>query len=920
MSNLIFLTLSLVLWSVVIIIWICVGRGLRKSGTDHYRSRVLLLAAIINTVLCSILVCLQGIVGLFKVVEANHFSPVHMVLVLFMFVWPVKSAWNFFTISRRLQRRFRLKRHRNERLKAQIASLAKIMNITPPAVLSSSLVKVPFVFGQSSSNPFLAVPDNWQDTKEPGRQVMLSHELAHIRNRDVGFLSWASAFLRDLWWFLLCIPVLTIVCALSSSGFWIQMMILYSVCLINLWLLFRIVIKIRELLADSTVTMLMNSGDINCAIANQSILPKDGLWTGIFQGKRQRPTDSIRAWLWDKALFGKRQFIWRVLLNIFGFSFSAHPSVSQRLRRLTGPDIARNKFPAKSTESLWAGISIGLMGVVIALGGFWSAKSLLGLQDDMEIVRWPYDLFFVGGPMAVGFVALLFVLPAWSSLTTITPSRKQMTSLLGRYAKGLIGACLTSPLVLVGGWAHIEIKMLLVLTVSWSVLALFFGLGANIVLMVLWTTIKYSPRNAMVDIIWAMYALGLGLIVVIGGVVAGFIIFLNGKILVGAGIVLGTLIGLLIFSLLFKDSSISGTDQYAIFVSGPLEYRLEGGDFRLLAPLTGSVGIVLVCCVPMIIVSRITYLLGNKIMPNPDNFVVLIALGIIGCGILLFLHRQWSKRLNTSKCHQIYTIHDSLKFLGKTSLPVEEKTSKVFATEAGSERSYQKGMTTQLLFELSNLTSDKIHAVPNRSKQAGEWISACETLAGFGLWPDSTARLCSTYHSLCILQKAGLLETCKVHRHILWLKGLQQQNGTFKGPYSKRSAWEDTFFAVASLKMLGSTLGPAQKEACLSWAKKTLIYEGVEKSRLDAVYYCLAIIDALGAPEVKITEFAGNWLSSKIQELLLTNISHNSENVRFALKARHILDKQGKFSSDTEQIGLLADRIKAALEAELAGL
>jgi hypothetical protein len=96
--------------------------------------------------------------------------------------------------------------------------------------------------------------------------------------------------------------------------------------------------------------------------------------------------------------------------------------------------------------------------------------------------------------------------------------------------------------------------------------------------------------------------------------------------------------------------------------------------------------------------------------------------------------------------------------------------------------------------------------------------------------------------------------------------------------------------------------------------------EGIGKGRLDASYYCIAIIDALDMLDAEIAEQTGNWLSSRIVELLLTNISHNSENVHRAICAHHILDKRGESPIESEQIGLLADRITVTLEAELATL
>ena len=520
------------------------------------------------------------------------------------------------------------------------------------------------------------------------------------------------------------------------------------------------------------------------------------------------------------------------------------------------------------------------------------------------VVRLPFDLFFVAGPVGIGFAALLFVLPAWASLKTVTPSMKQMASLLGRYAIGLAGGCFASLLVLVGGWSYIEIKVLLVLTILWSALVLFFGLGVNIVLMTVWIEVRYFLRDILTDVIWAMYSIGAGIIAVLGIFAVGLTIFVSGEVLIGVGIVLGVVVGLFVYVLVAGKSNISGSDQYAIFIFGPLIYRCDGMDFRLLAPVMGSGSFVLICCVPASVLLLSVYFLRNKVLPTKDDFVTLVILGIVGCAVLLVLGWRLSKRLNKAKCHKIYALYDCLVLLERAIRPPESKIVERIVAEfdIGSKatRSCRKDiLTTDTVYELAVLVSkDNSHCALDWPLR---WVTACQTDNGFGLWPGSTARLCSTYQGLSIFQKYDVLASFRSDECVSWIRSLQQPNGTFKGPWSKRPAWEDTFFAVVSLDMLGASLDDKQRERTLAWARETLINDGIEKDRPDVIYYCLAVIDILGNTDTQVIKRVDSWLSEEIDKLLLTNISHTCDAIHFALKTRQILIRPRK-SKNTQTI------------------
>jgi hypothetical protein len=722
---------------------------------------------------------------------------------------------------------------------------------------------------------------------------------------------------------LVVIPIITALSLATVHEYLFGISLLYLTCLIILWLVTKSVLRKRELLADLTVAMMIESGKIGKAFDRLRFAPTTGLAstkTGSFG-----ITYRVRNWLYDKALFSKRAKFWKPITQLLDSLYLSHPSMLNRLKTIRDRYLVSIHSSVDFHECFWTGITLGLLGVVIALGGFWFGKYFLKLQDDVEITLLSYDCFGSVGPLAAGLVALLFVLPGWSSIKADIPTGKRLISLLSRYIIGLVGASCVSLLILVGGWSHIEIKMLLVLDIIWMVSILFFGLCVNIVMMILWLPLRYRRCHFFTDLLWGVYSFGLGIAVIFGCLALGLMLFFSGEIFTGANIIFGLLIGLSICAVMSKDSCISGTEQYSVIVYGPLVFRLEGRRYRLWSPLICSAHISLLACVPAAIVCTIIHLLAYTAGKNIDDFLAMVALGIIGCVLFVILGRRWSKKISEDRKYKICTLNESLSLLGKDiSSSSKEAINKVLDTyEIKSKQNICRGfhtMTTEKIFESTRLASWNEELRPKVLEQANAWASACETKGGFGPWPGSTSRLCSTCQCLQILEDTGALPIHNAHRHISWINGLCLTNGSFRGTWSRRRVWEDTFFAVASLRLLGSTLEGGRRQNCLHWARNALMSEGIGKGRLDASYYCIAIIDALDMLDAEIAEQTGNWLSSRIVELLLTNISHNSENVHRAICAHHILDKRGESPIESEQIGLLADRITVTLEAELATL
>ena len=485
---------------------ILIGRKVFKAGIERFSSRILVLSGIINAALCGLLFLFQGINEVYNIDTSLSFSLGQLLIPLVFLMVPGRIVWNYFAIQRRLIAQFNLKPHRVDAVTNAIISLSRTMNISSPAILSSDLIVTPFIFGYRSSKAILAVPKGWQRIENDRQNILLLHELGHIHNHDVGFLAWSNACVRDLHLLLILLPALIVYCYVLGYEHMAPSIFLYLACSLILYVLLRYVVRKRESLADMTAAMLIESGRVSDVISEQETYTIEPCRI-LAQQAKPKLTDKTLRWLTDRALFSKKQKSWRLLLTLFDFFHSLHPSRSDRTKTIASVKSTVRVSSLSLGESFWAGVALGLMGVIIGLSGYWFEMFVLKLQDDKDILLLTYHIFSLAGPIAIGFLAIFLTLPMWSSLKLTILDKRFLLLLLSRFGMVLVGACLVCPLVLSAGAKNYLILTLLVLCILWYIFIIVFGFFVSVIAIFLWLKIRYMQPNLVLDIlrtIWAM--------------------------------------------------------------------------------------------------------------------------------------------------------------------------------------------------------------------------------------------------------------------------------------------------------------------------------------------------------------------------------------------------------------------------------
>jgi len=285
------------------------------------------------------------------------------------------------------------------------------------------------------------------------------------------------------------------------------------------------------------------------------------------------------------------------------------------------------------------------------------------------------------------------------------------------------------------------------------------------------------------------------------------------------------------------------------------------------------------------------------------------------------LGRSDLKRISTRKRYKISIMYHCLKIL---SVPIDKAIGEKINAVV---KSYDLNMKSRRI-RILDLTMPDVHQIVAMIQDdTGQrkvfdyllaWVLKCQRQEGFGIWPKSLPRLYSTYQAISILHDAGLRDKCNAKTHPLWIRTLQQPDGSFRCPLCKQYPWQDTFYAVKSLNMLGESPDDKETSICQNWCRNILVEEGIAKDRLDIIYYCFGTLKALGKVDEDISKLVLGWISSKVEELLLTNVSLDYENVYFAIMIYDLLDKDPSIAPAS--LTLLSDRIKTALNAELANI
>lgn len=492
--------------------------------------------------------------------------------------------------------------------------------------------------------------------------------------------------------------------------------------------------------------------------------------------------------------------------------------------------------------------------------------------------------------------------------------------LLKQHGIAFGGILTVSLLILTSGLLQLHFQVLSVLCVLWQFMIMLIGFCASLVSIFLWGVIRYLQASTISNLkktCWTLLPLS---IIVIGSTLLGMCQISNNNAFEGTILVFSTLIGCVIFKEAVGRSRFSEPDHYMTVSFTLFTCQIEGKAFSQWSKVIDVAVIPLFLLFPILLIYGCLWWLLHDTLGNLSVRWAILSLIIIGCTILVLLYFFEKGKYRIVRRPKIHQLFHCLKLLSKPqSINTPNKIARVAKSYGLKNTESFKHLLDLITGDVCELYHFSKATCPDLGKQAIEWMLQCQQSRGFGLWPQSGPRLISTYHALSILEDSDRLDSINPSGHISWIQSCQQPDGSFKSPWSKRNTWEDTFFAVTSLNILGTSLETGQTDRCRQLCRNFL-QEGLTKDRAEMVYYSIGSLEALDHLDEKTIKTASQWIVEKTEKLLLANIGLNYENIHFVVMTYDILNQISPLTSMNPQIKLLTDRIQTALDAELADL
>ncbi len=891
---------------------ILIARKLFGTGVEYFSGRILVISGIINISLCIGLLFFQTISNSSISTSARFICGLLAILI------PARVFYNYLTQPKRITKQFDLIPHKDQTVIKTILPLLKSMGISSPEFFSSDSVQTPFVFGRHSSKASLAVPVKWDIYSNPHNYSILLHELAHIRNHDVGFLAWSQAYIKDLKWILIGLPALIILIHLLELHQIAPSIYIYFSCLLTLYAMLRYIIRTRELLADSTAALLIKSDHITQAISSHSSNDYSHDIKFI-QNPRINITQRLYQWFTDKALFSKHTKYWKIILQVFSFFHVSHPDRLKRIENI----LETNKIVAKPhtniQNSFWAGVTLGFLGVVVGLCGYWLSGPIRYAPDDTDSLLLSHTLYGLAAVPAIGFWVVFVTLPSWSSLGKPNMDKSFFRLLVKHHFAAFIGSFAISMLLLTAMLIQMPFMVLFILCIFWQLLIVAMGFCVSVVSVFLWNVARYlqtSDVKGLSKVLWTFVPL---LTVALGSTFLGMHYLSSNKTFQGANLIFSTLMGIIISFHITGRSRFSMPDHYIIISGMFFNYHIEGKRFLKQYKLIDTIIFPSLLILPILMSYLTCSFLFSSLSDKLTVRWTVITLIIIGCIALVLIQLAERKKSTLSMRVKIFRLFHSMQLLSiPQSNEIFEKIIYIFRSIISKDiKSFKKpNLTMHDIYQIFLITN-QTH--PEFKSKAVQWTMQCARPGGFGLWPKSGPRLISTYKGLEILEKSDQINNIDPLGHISWIKSLQQQDGSFKSPWSTRDLWEETFFAIKSLYMLKSSLDYKNTPKCAKYCKSTL-QEGIDTDQPEMVYYSIGTLEALNKLDRDTIDNTSRWLMSNIEKLLLANIGLNYENIHFVVMTYYIISKTDSSAKIAGQIKLLAKRVQAALDAELTDI
>jgi Zn-dependent protease with chaperone function len=299
------------------------------------------------------------------------------------------------------------------------------LNRAPKIYLMNSKRPVCHVFGLRSRDARIVISEGLRELSSEEMESIISHEIAHIRNRDMWFLNWGKIFKKAMKYWAVAFLILAFSMSIIRDwtvDVWIDFSYRYLFLLLS-WVIVPIisinsVSRVGESLADARASLSL--GDCTHFMSAIRKISKSTYLDGLLTRLTRRKTARI---LWDFC-----RFAW-VPRRVAKYTIMSSPPISERFTDLKRKRyVVGNKLllPSKET-SIYAGLFAVYFLICTSLLPFWGIS-----QSPLEVT--------IILPLAIVLLLNTFALKysSWQRLFEGPPDREYRSFLVGLFTRNLL--------------------------------------------------------------------------------------------------------------------------------------------------------------------------------------------------------------------------------------------------------------------------------------------------------------------------------------------------------------------------------------------------------------------------------------------------------------------------------------------------
>jgi hypothetical protein len=693
----------------------------------------------------------------------------------------------------------------------------------PPKVLFSAYEDIPpSTFGRRPGNASIVLPVNFkQILSETARIVgnceeraslekfVLLHELSHIKNSDLVFMSWAGCFLSSFkFWLLPYTASLVLLASLVGVQPWVSNQVLTNLSFLLLscisFALFSLVVfsvsRQRELLADARASLYLNAHEIGLITSSRTKLRGMSALGALLSlisrlvamthlDKRAVPTlpTSILTRIVGFTGTGISGF-WGA--GVVGRLFATHPVDKERVAALRQQEyIGISNLVPSIGASAWIGVVaafLAISGVVIPQICYYGSVGKFGTELSHFI-----------SVSALPFMMISYWLPFWNSFNCVTNVRAYLRVLASRlavtavcmFSATLALAAMIPALALLGSkvpnvTTYIKYSSALCILPTAGTFMLSVLLGT---LMAVRPTRKPRPESIVV----AIFAL-----VPVASVPVGM------RVLFGQGVGWLSIVGWTYIALFMQYTAlltnafgIAGGESYcasSLFGKCDFSARMTRKKFLWHAAIglvTSALFVLPVLSLGVILLYL--FPLSRQMSDEAVGITLLLTFAVpwIGASWQRGLKRQQAIQSLRSAAHfaEVVALSSSQSDLPSKAVVTLSKT---LHDPGGGYHDGTGVVNMESTFECV-LPVKLLRADCGDEESIAKWVLKCQDKeGGFSVWPGAAPTLGNTHRALRVLQLLSGVENLDREKHEKWLLNQCKTFDLSRGPRKGYGLWE----------------------------------------------------------------------------------------------------------------------------------